>query len=139
MGYVQELSPAGFTMSGDIKMGQNALENIRALYGSAAGIFIYGSDWIEANWNVKFLDTEAVFDIGLVPETTETKSLGASLKRWLNLYANNGYFDVKMVIPNHTPSSAGDTGVAGETCYDASYFYECVAANTWKRVAIASW
>ena len=38
-----------------------------------------------------------------------------------------------------TPSSASDTGFAGEMCWDSSYIYVCVATNTWKRVAIATW
>lgn len=38
-----------------------------------------------------------------------------------------------------TPSSASDTGTAGTICYDANFIYICTAANTWKRVAIATW
>ena len=49
------------------------------------------------------------------------------------------YIDNKICIPNHTPSSASDTGTAGTICYDSSYIYICVATDTWERVAIASW
>ena len=38
-----------------------------------------------------------------------------------------------------TPSSATDTGVEGEICWDANYVYVCVATNTWKRSAIGTW
>lgn len=38
-----------------------------------------------------------------------------------------------------TPASAAATGTAGTILWDASYIYVCVAANTWKRVAIATW
>ena len=38
-----------------------------------------------------------------------------------------------------TPSSASDTGTAGEICWDADYIYVCTATNTWKRTAIATW
>jgi hypothetical protein len=38
-----------------------------------------------------------------------------------------------------TPSSASDTGDAGDICWDASYIYVCTATNTWKRTAIATW
>jgi hypothetical protein len=38
-----------------------------------------------------------------------------------------------------TPASAGATGLTGEICWDTSYIYVCVATNTWKRVAIATW
>lgn len=38
-----------------------------------------------------------------------------------------------------TPASATATGTAGDWAYDSSYIYVCVATNSWKRVAIASW
>lgn len=38
-----------------------------------------------------------------------------------------------------TPASAGASGTAGDFCWDSSYFYICVAANTWHRVAHATW
>ena len=38
-----------------------------------------------------------------------------------------------------TPASAGAAGNAGDICWDASYVYVCVATNTWKRSAIATW
>lgn len=38
-----------------------------------------------------------------------------------------------------TPASASDTGNAGEIVWDSSYVYVCVAANTWKRSALATW
>jgi hypothetical protein len=38
-----------------------------------------------------------------------------------------------------TPATAGATGNQGEIAWDADYIYICVATDTWKRVAIASW
>jgi hypothetical protein len=38
-----------------------------------------------------------------------------------------------------TPATSGAAGNAGEICWDTSYLYVCVATNTWKRVAIATW
>ncbi len=43
------------------------------------------------------------------------------------------------IIPTHTPSSATDTGTAGEIAWDADYIYICTATDTWKRVAISTW
>lgn len=37
------------------------------------------------------------------------------------------------------PASAAATGTAGMIAYDSSFIYICVAANTWRRVAIATW
>jgi hypothetical protein len=39
----------------------------------------------------------------------------------------------------NTPSSATDTGNAGDICWDSSYLYICTATNTWRRIAHASW
>ena len=38
-----------------------------------------------------------------------------------------------------TPASASATGTIGTIAWDTSYIYVCTAANTWKRVAIATW
>lgn len=38
-----------------------------------------------------------------------------------------------------TPASATATGTQGDICWDTNYVYICVAANTWKRSAIATW
>ena len=37
------------------------------------------------------------------------------------------------------PSSASDTGTAGDIAWDADYIYVCTATDTWKRVAISTW
>jgi hypothetical protein len=42
-------------------------------------------------------------------------------------------------ITTQTPASAAATGEAGTIAWDSSYIYVCTAANTWKRVAIATW
>ena len=38
-----------------------------------------------------------------------------------------------------TPASTGAAGNQGEIAWDANYLYVCVATNSWKRVAIATW
>lgn len=43
-------------------------------------------------------------------------------------------------MPNsNTPASAAASGVQGQITWDTNYIYVCVAANTWKRVAISTW
>ncbi|MEO1169917.1 MAG: hypothetical protein AAFW97_14525 [Pseudomonadota bacterium] len=37
------------------------------------------------------------------------------------------------------PSTASDTGTAGQIAYDSSYFYVCVATDTWKRARLSTW
>jgi len=63
------------------------------------------------------------------PEARCTKGAGAFL---INNFA----------VPTRraaVPSSATDTGIAGQVAWDASYFYVCTATNTWRRAAVTSW
>jgi hypothetical protein len=45
----------------------------------------------------------------------------------------------RFIVPSGTPASAAAVGTVGQICADSSFLYVCVAANTWKRVAIATW
>lgn len=47
--------------------------------------------------------------------------------------------DLFRLRTSKTPSSASDTGNAGDICWDADYIYACTATNTWKRAALSSW
>ena len=47
--------------------------------------------------------------------------------------------DTVRVPTERTITNANDTGVKGDICWDSSYIYVCVATDTWKRVAIATW
>lgn len=46
---------------------------------------------------------------------------------------------IRMSDTARTPATAGATGAVGEMCWDSGYVYVCVAANTWKRAALATW
>ena len=47
--------------------------------------------------------------------------------------------DGKVITTSFTPASASAPCEAGTIASDANYFYRCVAANTWKRVALSTW
>lgn len=47
--------------------------------------------------------------------------------------------DILRLRSAKTPSSAGAAGNAGDICWDSGYVYVCVATNTWKRSALATW
>ena len=47
------------------------------------------------------------------------------------------YFMGKRIA--NVPSSASDTGIAGQIAIDGSYTYLCTATDTWMRAAIATW
>jgi hypothetical protein len=44
-----------------------------------------------------------------------------------------------IVTTSQTPASASATGTTGTIAWDSGFLYVCVATNTWKRVAIATW
>ena len=47
--------------------------------------------------------------------------------------------DSIQINTSKTPSSASATGTTGQVAWDSNYIYTCVATNTWKRAAIATW
>lgn len=47
--------------------------------------------------------------------------------------------DLLRVRIARTPASATAAGNQGDFCWDANYLYICVATNTWRRIAHATW
>ena len=57
-----------------------------------------------------------------------------------NLTGNvDGNVSGQVTLEGAAPGSASATGTAGDIRYDANYVYVCVATNTWKRSALATW
>lgn len=50
--------------------------------------------------------------------------------------SSGGGSGINYVTP---PATSTSPGVAGQVAYDGSYFYICVATNTWVRTAINDW
>jgi len=75
-----------------------------------------------------------------------TPSIGDKLDAiYCALYEGTGLGSLELTVntlniaaPN-VPANASDTGTAGDVAWDANFIYICVATNTWKRVAIATW
>tara|TARA_R110002020_G_scaffold107158_1_gene249036 strand:+ start:1276 stop:1518 length:243 start_codon:yes stop_codon:yes gene_type:complete len=44
-----------------------------------------------------------------------------------------------LTVAGTAPAAAGSTGTTGQIAADDDYLYVCVAADKWKRVAIATW
>ncbi len=54
--------------------------------------------------------------------------------------ANTVKITSSLTVPVATAPSAADAiGQVGEIRFGSGYIYVCVAANTWKRVAISTW
>ncbi len=79
-------------------------------------------------------------DINGDDNTTDYQlNIGNALKGDLqngNLYVTGQTF---RIATSKTPSSATDTGTAGQIAWDANYIYICIATNTWRRVAHSTW
>lgn len=80
--------------------------------------------------------TEA-FDLQILLQT------GGALPTLAAKFTSAGDFgivgDTINVPVTRTPASAGAPGTTGDICWDSSYIYICVATDTWKRAAIATW
>lgn len=104
-----------------------------------AGVQLWGWDDTNKVW-VKVLvnaDGKLIIDPSEIFENppTDGETAKAPQSDWAYDHENN-----TVAHPtNHTPTSASDTGIKGQICWDANYIYVCVATDTWKRVAIATW
>jgi hypothetical protein len=47
-------------------------------------------------------------------------------------------YQLNVSTPN-VPANASAAGTKGDIAYDSAYIYTCVAANTWRRAATATW
>jgi hypothetical protein len=44
-----------------------------------------------------------------------------------------------LILAAQTPATSSSAGTAGTFAYDSNYLYICIATNTWRRVAHATW
>ena len=51
----------------------------------------------------------------------------------------DGNVSGEVTLEGAAPATATSTGTAGDIRYNANYVYVCVATNTWKRSALATW
>jgi hypothetical protein len=82
--------------------------------------------------------TNVDYDIDIMDKTTSDLDL-TSTNRRLNIRKLGQAQQTIYPFPVRTPSSASDTGTAGEIVTDGNYIYVCTADNTWKRSAISTW
>lgn len=75
-------------------------------------------------------------ETGLGSGTTVLTLATASVLVSTALDVNSNTFRLRTA---RTPASATASGNQGEIAWDSSYFYVCTAANTWRRVAHATW
>lgn len=98
--------------------------------------------WADTSVSPKLLKKRLNDDSGwIVIGELDTIYLGLAALSADNTFTGDNTFDSDTLILTtaKTPASAGDTGTKGHICWDANYMYVCVATDTWKRVAIATW
>lgn len=44
-----------------------------------------------------------------------------------------------LIIVSNPPASSASSGIAGMITWDSSYFYVCIATDSWKRTALTTW
>jgi len=49
------------------------------------------------------------------------------------------YCPDKFATATHTPAASDDVGITGQIAWDGSFFYVCIATNTWVRAALTTW
>lgn len=70
---------------------------------------------------------------------TNPNASGQSPSESFRIDANNRVqFQGTPIIPAFSPASGGAAGQTGQISWDGNYIYICVATNTWRRVATAS-
>ena len=78
------------------------------------------------------------FGAVVVQQTTNPPSTTAD-----KMYNNSGdlYWNGDKLVGEApaVPTFATDPGVAGQVAWDASFWYVCVAPNTWVRAALLTW
>lgn len=97
---------------------------VRGLNNSDSNSIVIGASAIGDGANTTVLGTSS---------TTQTKLHGTATS--VGIISG----DRLRLVNSKTPANSGDTGTAGDICWDASYLYVCTATNTWRRIAHATW
>lgn len=137
----------GFQINGGFGGGE--LFGIRNSYmGTAYGAEIGGTGWRSAIRCLNFVSDKGISwsnstsslttaDCAIVRNSAGVLEIndGNTTGTFRDLIVRN----FRMSAPTGVPTANNSTGTEGSIRWDADYIYICTAANTWKRVAIATW
>jgi hypothetical protein len=116
--------------AGSLIVSTNTFQGGLEIYDNSVGIY-----------GVHFKPWADVDDFAFFFSTLREHTSGNILELWD--YYTTLKFAVqangRITTQSAPPANASDTGVAGSITWDANFIYVCVAANTWKRIAIATW
>jgi len=126
--YVGAVQKSGDTMTGALGMPVGSEASPSIYFDANTGLYSPGADQVAiatAGTGRLFVDSNGRLLVG-----TASDSGGALLQ------VNGNRIRIATA---KTPTSASDTGTAGEICLGADYIYVCTATNTWKRAALSTW
>ncbi len=109
--------------------------------GTISTNFIGGGGFGEINISSSNVDLRVGGPPAIWTFVDNTKDIGTSDRRW-----RTGFFGTSVISAsyrlsalNAAPTSATDTGIAGEIRVTATHIYVCTATNTWVRSALSTW
>ena len=112
------VAETGATARASLGLGDSATKNV----GTAAGTVAAGDSLVTET------DNRVLYDEELARAVTYATDIAGQAATTLS-----------GSIPGAVPASATAPGVAGQLRYASGFLYVCVAANTWQRVALATW
>jgi hypothetical protein len=77
--------------------------------------------------------------IDVANESTSTTTGNFVAPGGIGIGGNGTFGGYLRIVNSSPPANSGDTGLVGQMAWDSSYFYVCIAVNTWKRVALSTW
>jgi hypothetical protein len=115
------------------------LQNARYVYDDVDGVYNLTQYHNQRSSDLMFLN-----DGSLTFSSTDQNAVGGQIVSMTPKFTidNTGTVQAakySLSSLNTAPSSANDTGTAGEIRVTSSYIYVCIATNTWVRAALATW
>lgn len=92
---------------------------------------VYGIGWADGLMTVQTPVAALQFD--------ETGTPAEPVMVWPGRIVANHIDVTSLSLFTTAPATATSLGEPGQMAYDSSYFYVCVASNTWKRAALSTW
>jgi hypothetical protein len=89
--------------------------------------------------NSKFVAFQGPNSIGSSYILWQLPNTAGSVGQFLTQDGNGIMNWGNVTISSTVPTTASDTGTAGQIAYDSTYVYICIATNTWKRAALSTW
>jgi hypothetical protein len=140
-------SGASLILSSTSVGGSVGTERVRVLHDGNVGVGVTSPQYrFDINGQARLVGTNGVNFGGTSGASDKTVTIHQSSANVLALTATTTTVSGELTIAGTTiltqsspPANAAAAGTVGTIAWDADYIYVCTAANTWKRVAIATW